>query len=167
MSNTTEREFGWDDEIEKDGGDFPLLPEGDYDFTVKSFQRGRHNGSEKLPACNKAELMITIWGQDESIDIKHNLFLHSKVEGMLSAFFMAIGQKKHGEKLKMNWNTVVGAKGKCHVYVDIYTNNGQEYKSNKIKKFYAPDANIQTLSPQPNTAQSAPSTNQWSNASWS
>lgn len=167
MSNTTEREFGWDDEIAKDGEAFPLLPEGDYDFTVKSFQRGRHNGSEKLPACNKAELTITIWGKEDVVDVKHNLFLHSKVEGMLSAFFTSIGQKKHGEKLKMNWNTVVGAKGKCHVYIDTYTYNGQEYQSNKIKKFYVPDANIQTASPQPNTAQSTPPTNQWSNASWS
>ena len=164
--NDNERELSWDDEIEKESGEFSILPEGDYDFTVKSFQRGRHNGSEKLPPCNKAELTITIWGQNESIDIKHNLFLHSKVEGMLSAFFTAIGQKKPGEKLKMNWNTVVGAKGKCHVYVDKYMNkNGTEYTSNKIKKFYTPDADIQTISPQPKTAET--SSNQWSNASWS
>ena len=168
MNTTTDREFGWDDEIEKDGSDFVLLPEGDYDFTVKSFQRGRHNGSEKLPACNKAELTITIWGKEDSVDVKHNLFLHSKVEGMLSAFFTAIGQKKYGEKLKMNWNTVVGAKGKCHVYVDTYTgNDNKEYKSNKIRKFYAPDAKVQTASPQPNTSQTSPPQNQWSNASWS
>lgn len=161
-----ERELSWDDEIEKDGGEYSLLPEGDYDFTVKSFQRGRHSGSEKLPPCNKAELTITIWGQNESVDIKHNLFLHSKVEGMLSAFFTAIGQKKHGEKLKMNWNAVVGAKGKCHVYVDKYTRkDGKEYTSNKIKKFYAPDANITTVSPQPKN--SGATQNEWSNASWS
>lgn len=160
-----EREFSWDDEIEKDGGEFPLLPEGDYDFTVKAFQRGRHSGSEKLPPCNKAELTITIWGQNECVDIKHNLFLHSKVEGILSAFFTAIGQKKHGEKLKMNWNTVVGAKGKCHVYIDKYKGkDGTEYISNKIKKFYAPDADITTVSSQPKTAE--PSNNAWSNASW-
>lgn len=165
-----EREFSWDDEIEKDGGGYTLLPEGDYDFTVKSFQRGRHGGSAKLPPCNKAELTITIWGKDDSVDIKHNLFLHSKVEGMLSAFFTAIGQKKPGEKLKMDWNSVVGAKGKCHVYIDKYTgDNGKEFTSNKIKKFYAPDAKVQSASPQPVTPQSAaqPQQNQWSNASWS
>lgn len=164
--NDMEREFAWDDEIEKDGNEYPLLPEGDYNFTVKAFQRGRHSGSEKLPPCNKAELTITIWGKNESVDIKHNLFLHSKVEGLLSAFFTAIGQKKHGEKLKMNWNTVVGATGKCHVYVDKYKGkNGTDYTSNKIKNFYAPDADIQTVSPQQKAAE--PSSSQWSNASWS
>lgn len=163
--NENERELSWDDEIEKDGGEYPLLLEGDYDFTVKSFQRGRHSGSEKLPPCNKAELTITIWGQNESVDIRHNLFLHSRTEGFLSEFFTAIGQKKHGEKLKMNWNAVVGAKGKCHVYVDTYTGkNGTDYTSNKIKKFYAPDANVETLSPKPNTAEQPQ--NKWSNASW-
>ena len=34
---------------------------------------------------------------------------------MLSAFFGAIGQKKHGEPLRMNWNSVIGAKGVCRI----------------------------------------------------
>lgn len=137
-----ERELGWDDEIEKDGGDYVLLPEGDYDFTVKSFQRGRHNGSEKLPPCPKAILTLTVWGPDNSVDITHNLFLHSKTEGLISEFFRAIGLKKHGEKLKMDWSAVTGARGKCHVFVDTYTNkNGNQAQSNKIKKFYDSNSN--------------------------
>ena len=48
----------WDDEIEKDGGDFVLLPEGDYNFTVAKFERGRFAGSEKMPACNQAKLEL-------------------------------------------------------------------------------------------------------------
>lgn len=167
--NETEREFDWNDEIQKDGGDFDLLPEGDYDFTVKSFQRGRHEGSAKLPPCKKAELIITVWGADRSADIKHNLYLHSKVEGLLSAFFTSIGQKKHGEKLKMNWQSVVGAKGKCHVYIDSYTGkDGKDYQSNKIKKFYAPDSDIQTASPKPkmSAAPTQQTQNKWAGA-WS
>lgn len=43
-----EREFGWDDEIVKEGGEgFTLLPPGDYNFTVAKFERGRFAGSEK------------------------------------------------------------------------------------------------------------------------
>ena len=88
-----ERELGWDDEIEKDSEDFLLLPEGDYDFVVESFERGRHNGSEKLPACNKAMLKLRIDTPDGTALINHNLFLHTKTEGMISAFFTSIGQK--------------------------------------------------------------------------
>ncbi len=75
-----ERELGWDDEIEKDSGEFILLPEGDYDFTVESFERGRHGGSEKLPACNKAILRLRIDTGEGSALINHNLFLHTKTE---------------------------------------------------------------------------------------
>ena len=42
MSEVIERELGWDDEIEKDGPEFVLLPEGDYSFEVVGFERARH-----------------------------------------------------------------------------------------------------------------------------
>ena len=38
-------EYGWEDEIVNEGGDFVLLPEGDYDFTVAKYERARHEGS--------------------------------------------------------------------------------------------------------------------------
>lgn len=132
-----DRELGWDDEIEKDNGDFLLLPEGDYDFVVESFERGRHNGSEKLPACNKAMLKLRIDTPDGTALINHNLFLHTKTEGMISAFFTSIGQKKKGEKIKMNWNAVIGAKGRCKVDIREWTGtDGEKRQSNEIKRFY-------------------------------
>ena len=132
-----ERELGWDDEIEKDGSDFILLPEGDYDFTVESFERGRHNGSEKLPPCNKAILKLRIETPEGTTLINHNLFLHTRTEGMISAFFTSIGQKKKGEKVKMNWNAVIGAKGRCKVGIHEWTgNDGEKRQVNNIKKFY-------------------------------
>lgn len=143
MSN--ERELNWDDEILEESS-FTLLPEGDYDFVVNSFKRGRHPGSAKLPACNKAELEITVDdGKGNKGVIFHNLFLHTKCEGILSAFFIAIGQKKHGEPLRMNWNAVIGAKGRCKVTIDKWTgNDGTEKQNNKITKFYELSAAPQT-----------------------
>lgn len=137
-----ERELGWDDEISKES-EFTLLPEGDYNFAVVKFNRGRHNGSAKLPACNKAELELSVDdGKGNTGTVYHNLFLHTKTEGMLSAFFVSIGQKKHGEPLKMNWNAVPGAKGRCKIFIDKWTNDrGEEFQSNKIKKFYEPQVN--------------------------
>lgn len=38
-----DRELQWDDTITNDGQDYITLPEGDYAFTVESFERGRHN----------------------------------------------------------------------------------------------------------------------------
>lgn len=121
-NNNIEREFGWDDTIEKDSGVFTTLTPGDYYFTVKTFERARHTPSpqntnpNKLPACNKAVIKVEIeTSEGETANVTHNLFLHSKTEGMLSAFFGAIGQKKHGEPLKMNWQLVPGSVGVCTI----------------------------------------------------
>lgn len=134
------RELNWDDEIVEESN-FVLLPEGEYDFTVVDFVRGRHNGSAKLPSCPKAELTIELSGKEGKTQIKHNLFLHTKCEGLLSQFFISIGQKKHGEPLRMNWSAVKGANGRCKVIIDKWTkDNGEEAENNKIKRFLEPVA---------------------------
>lgn len=135
MSSEMGRELGWDDQIENDGQDFIILPEGDYDFEVIEFERGRHAGSEKLPPCNKAVVHIKIETPQGISVIRHQLFLHTTTEGLLCNFFTGIGQRKKGEKVTMNWNRVVGSKGRAKVGIRKY--EGKEY--NEIKKFYEPD----------------------------
>ena len=137
----TEGELGWNDVIENDSPEFVILPDGDYDFEVIDFERGRHNGSEKLPPCNKAIVHIRIEGKEGVSTIKHQLFLHTITEGMLCAFFTGIGQRQKGERLKMNWSRVVGSKGRCKVGTRKWTNDeGKEMVFNEVKKFYEPEA---------------------------
>ena len=134
-----ERELQWEDVIESDGPEFIVLPEGDYEFEVTGFERARHAGSEKLPACNKAIIHLKIEAPQGSTTVKHNLFLHTITEGMLCAFFTAIGHRKKGEKLTMNWNKVIGSKGKAKVGVKKWTNDeGRAMEFNEVKKFYEP-----------------------------
>jgi len=128
-------ELGWDDQIEHDSPEFVVLPEGDYEFEVIDFERARHNGSDNLPPCNKAIVHIKIQGPEGISVIRHQLFLHSKTEGLLCAFFTAIGQRKKGEKITMNWNKVIGSRGKAKVGIREY--DGKQY--NEIKKFYEPE----------------------------
>lgn len=132
-----ERELGWDDEIEKSSGDFTLLPEGDYNFIVEKFERGRHQGSANLPPCNMAILTLKVdGGEHGEAAIIHRLFLHSKTEGFLSNFFEAIGQKKEGERVKMNWGVVPRAQGRCKLEINNYKNNeGKERQNNQVKTF--------------------------------
>ena len=142
MSNMNyDREFDWNDEITQDSGEFLLLPEGDYRFIVESYERGRHQPQPggKLPACNKAIVNIIVKTAEGDVKLKHNLFLHSSTEGMLSAFFGAIGLKKKGEPLKMNWNEVAGKQGVCKVGQREY--NGNKY--NEVKRMiYAEDVDL-------------------------
>ena len=137
MNNeTNDRALDWEDTIEKES-EFILLPEGNHFFKVINFERARHPGSEKLPPCNKAVLSLQFETPDGPAVIKHNLFLHTKTEGMLSAFFKSIGQKQHGQRLQMNWNAVIGSTGMCKVGIRKWTgDDGAERESNEIKKFY-------------------------------
>lgn len=132
FNNNFERELGWDDEIVQDSA-FTILEPGEYWFTVKNIDRQRHTPNPQsqsknpLPACNKVVATLSIFN-NEGIEknITHNLFLHSRTEGMLSAFFGAIGQKKHGVPLKMNWAAVVGQTGVCSVKKSI-SSKGNEF----------------------------------------
>ena len=153
-NNNFEREFGWDDTIQKDS-EFVLLPEGLYWFTVKSYDRGRHTPNPqnpgKLPACPKATVYLQVVANEGETELRHNLFLHSSTEGMLSAFFGAIGQKRKGEPLRMDWNSIVGKSGVCKVGIREY--NGNKYNEAK-SMIYAEDVDYtKVLNAQPGQTQ--------------
>lgn len=153
-----ERAFGWDDEIKNDGPDFVLLPEGDYLFTVTGFERARYEGGAKLPPCSMAKLTIRIHGGDKGeTSVTHRLYLHSRCEGLLCAFFESIGQRKHGEPLRPRWDELVGAQGLAHVGVREFTkksgpNAGETGQSNEITRFLPPEPKV---APQQSWAQGA------------
>jgi hypothetical protein len=130
----------WDDSIENDGQEFVTLPEGDYDFTITNFERGRFPGGGKLPACNKATLTLRVENKEGTASIRTDLFLHKSVEWKLSAFFRSVGLKKHGEMLRrMPWDKVVGAKGRAHIVQRSYTGkDGTQRTTNDVRDFLDP-----------------------------
>lgn len=137
-------ELGWDAEIENEGQEFVVAEPGDYDFVVTGFERARFAGSDKMPPCNQAKLTIKlddVPGAAGECIVKHNLFLHSKTEWKLCEFFTAIGQRKKGQRVSMNWNAVIGARGRCKVSKRSFKskNTGEELWTNDIDKFYAPE----------------------------
>jgi hypothetical protein len=126
----------WNDTIENDGQDFVLLPEGEYNFVVTNFERGRFPGGPKIPPCNKAIITVQVTTDDGIAVVKFDLFLYKTVEWRLSAFFRCIGQKKSGEKLVMNWNRVVGSHGRGYFKQRTYTNSyGEERTINDLTSF--------------------------------
>lgn len=130
-------EIGWEDEISNDGGQFVLLEEGDYNFTVTGFERGRFPGSAKIPPCNKASLTLSVDTPDGSASVKYDLILWSSLEWKISEFFRAIGQKKSGEAFTPRWNQVVGTHGRARFKSREYTKkDGTTGLSNDVDKFY-------------------------------
>ena len=126
----------WDSSIEDDGQGFILLEEGDYEFTVSGLERARHAGSAKIPACPKAILTLSIETASGVAEIKIQLLLFKSVEWKLCAFFRSIGQKKHGERLVMDWDHVIGCTGHAHIIQRTYTgNDGTLKKANDVQYF--------------------------------
>lgn len=134
------RELDWNEEIGNDeagGGGFILLPPGEYPFRVVKYERKRFAGSPKLPSCNQIVLHLDVGDDNTGIaHVQNSLFLHSKTEGLLCAFFRAIGARKHGERMVMDWNTVAGATGRCKLGSRTWdAKDGSKKESNEVKAF--------------------------------
>ena len=125
MTTDEGRAYGWDeDPIEEpvENSGFVLLPIGIYPFVVTKFERARHEkdpNSKKanpLPSCNKAIVTVTVdGGEHGTTEIKSNIFLHSRCEGIICSFFTSLGHREHGQPLKMDWGRVVGGTGICKI----------------------------------------------------
>lgn len=130
-------EMGWDETIVDDGGNYEPIGEGDFLFVVENMERGRFPGGSKLSACNKATLTLGVFkSENVKCSMKVDLLLHRQLEWKLSQFFRSIGQKKHGEQLKMDWTQVVGAMGRAHFKPRKWTaKDGSEKFSDDVEKF--------------------------------
>lgn len=131
------RALDWNDTISAES-EFELLPEGTYNFTVTAMERGRYDGSEKMSACPIANLTLAVSdpASGKSGTVLESLYLNAKAEWRLSQFFTAIGQKKKGEPLAMNWNAVPGSTGRLELSINKYTDkNGNQKENNRVDKY--------------------------------
>lgn len=134
------REYGWDDEIQNEDA-FTLLPAGDYEFEIVKYERARHEGSDKIPPCNKAVVTFRVG----ETTLTENFLLCSTLEWKLSQLFLSVGLKRHGEPLRMNWQALPGKRGVCKVIVHKYMKDGAEREINRIDKLYAYDEQPQNV----------------------
>lgn len=157
--------FGWDDEIREESS-FVLLPEGNYRFAIKKFEKGRYEGGEKISACNKAIVTFTVYAPDgRTAELTENFLLHKKMEWKLSEFFASIGMKKKDEPVVMQWNpSIIGKQGVCKVIVHNYKKGGEDRQTNRIDKLYPSYAQPQIAPPV--QAQAQPQQASWSAGSF-
>ena len=129
-------ELDWDAEIKDDSNGFTPLPDGWYIGRVLTVERDRHNGSAKIPPCPKAVVKLLLQARPgKNRTITMNLFLHSNMEWKLSEFFRAIGQKKHGERLRMDWAAVPGSRIRVCVKTKKFKNaDGEEREFTNVDK---------------------------------
>ncbi len=126
----------WNDTIETDGSEYIVLEEGDYNFVIMDFERGRFPGSAKIPPCNKATITANVRTEAGNASVKFDLILCRSLEWKLAAFFRCIGQKKKDEPLKMDWTKIVGSGGRAHFKPRSFTSSsGEERMVNDIERF--------------------------------
>jgi len=134
--------MSWNDVLENDGQEFLILPEGDYTYTVTDYERGQYAGGEKIPPCPKATIYLEIETEQGTATSRVELFLYRKLEKKIAAFFRSIGQKKHGEKISMDWNKVIGSRGRAHFMPFEYVKNGQTRRINSLDYFIDYDPSV-------------------------
>ena len=133
--------FGWDDDLPMTESEFTLFDPGEYDYTVKSFERGWFDGSPKMGACNMAKVTITVSDPATGMvgDVFVNLMLNSKVMFRITQFFKSCGLLKpdapSGERVKGTlFQQAVGRSGRVRLKHREY--NGRTY--NDVDEFLKP-----------------------------
>ncbi len=124
--------LSWDAVIEDEGtGGWEPLEEGDYEFVVDDFKRtfAKDNTTPVL------ELTLKIG----DTTVRDWLHFKKNAEWKISQFLISIGMKKHGEPAKVDFDHLLGAKGRCHVTIRPYTkNDGSEGKGNNVGNYLEP-----------------------------
>jgi len=140
--NVTNRTLNWDSTITEDSKEFLVVPEGDFAFQVTNFERARYEGGSKMPACNKAVITLRVRlkqadGTYKYATVMTNFFLLGSMEWKIAQFFLALGMKKRGEPLKMDFPGAVGKKGYAHFKPRTFKNNdGEDMTVSDIQRFY-------------------------------
>lgn len=137
------RALEWDSAIENDGGDFTLLAPGDYSFVVSDLTREQYEGSAKVPPCPRARIELEITAPDGSLaHVRDSFLLVDTMEWRICQFFLSLGFRKHGERMVMDWNKVMGARGSVRIKYDDSPNAKKDANGkpmyNAVDKYLEP-----------------------------
>ena len=144
MSFDDDQAMDWGSEIENEGNAFTVLAEdAECTFRVTELEKSRSENKQ----CPMAVLHLELTAIDGTgkTTLKDYMILHRTAEWKLCEFFIAIGQRQHGQRLVPNWGKVVGATGRCTVTVEPWKNNPEKF-SNKIKKYLEPTEDVGEVS---------------------
>ena len=127
----------WDDVIENDGREFILLPAGDYNFTITDFERRRTKDSDKMKACNKAVLTLRVDTEKGTAFVHTQIVLNRMFEYKISGFFRSINRKRQGERVSMDWNNLVGERGRARFKIRNFQDKktGEDRQANDVDRY--------------------------------
>lgn len=143
MAEELGEELDWDMTEAEDSNDFVLVDPGIYPFMVFDLKKERFPGSEKVKACPKATVGLTIDTPDQGlVDIYEGIILNTKMMYKIAQFFKSLGYKPDPEtgKVPVDWANVIGKEGTLELDHRQYTKkDGSEATVNNIKRFLDPE----------------------------
>jgi len=130
--STNNGALSWNSEIASDDK-HSVLPSGEYWFVVDRWERA----VSREKGCDMAVLHMRLYDDEtgRTGTCRDYLVLHKDAEWKLAAFFRAIGEKRHGQSYRMNWDVVTGAWGRAQIHVDTYSRDGVQYQNNKVTRY--------------------------------
>lgn len=136
--------LGFDDAISYSGAGYIVLNPGEYDFTVKSFERGYFNGNEKQPGCPTVKMIFDVEVPEGNATVTHTFFLRkweSSIDQIYN-FFVSIGmvsvqQREDKVAIVPKWNEAVGRKGRFEIK-STPKKDDQTVFYNNVKRFVDP-----------------------------
>lgn len=112
---------------------YTTLPEGDYEFTVKSYNVSDYAGSDKLPPCKCFTVDLIIDGKEKGVGFcRTNFYLTSKIINFLTDFFVCVGKLPpltNSWTLSIDMLNVTNLKGMAHFNIRKYS--AKEYQNLK------------------------------------
>ena len=136
--------LGFDDAISYSGAGYIVLKPGEYDFTVKSFERGYFNGNEKQPGCPTVKMNFQVETPEGTATVTHTFFLRKWETSIdqIYNFFVSIGMvtvKQREDKVPIvpKWNESVGCKGRFEIR-NTSKKDDQTVVYNNVKRFVDP-----------------------------
>lgn len=122
-----------------DDNTFEILPDGDYHFTVKSYEVG-YATSDKMPP-NTQQIACTLEipfyknGELKFARVKNNLNVYSRAMFAIRQFADCIGLTPEKGRANLDLTKMEGKTGVCAITSGI-SKTGNEY--NNVQQFYAP-----------------------------
>ena len=129
MTNIDNSVMDWNDVIEDDGQEYVLLLKRIITSLLLILKKEDSLVVQKFLLQIKKQNQFKFFSEMGVASMKFDLILSKALTWKLSAFFRSIGQKKRGEKITMDWNKVLGAKGRAHIKQKVYTNQSDEEKN--------------------------------------
>ena len=141
--------YGWDDEVQTSDSGFMVFEEGDYDFKVVDFERGRVK-SGKNAGANQAIYTLRITDTSGgSSEEKYFIPLVDSLRWKATKFFKSVGaipaDTESGQTVSFPWGDVVGMQGRCHVKPRKWTgDDGEDHDGNEITAMLVGDERTPT-----------------------